>query len=454
MSKEDDLTKLKELVELRRRGFARGVAAERHRALTDWATRTYWTIAPGPEDGTRMSVACAARSSVYTDIQRRPFMLRAGAYTFTGIYFGRRLLFADGALVDASSGEHFAADENTLRACGAIARATRAEFLRLCAFRERIVLEDVHSAACAPHAALALAAGEGLCVAVHARIAVEHETLLSEEYFYALMRRLRHTDGHLHVTAVCCVRDGTAERRVVDFAQTVYCCVQKLELDCVEENKFLPVVVTFTGERALVADLDHLVRARVRVGAFVAMRKLRTVTVVSPTAVSSSVLETPHDALRRLVRYFSNEYFANGRYLSRLEVVSLAQLSNRMGITVPCATPEELAAMLMRNPSQLERMQRLSPFELTCEYLDYNRADVVSLINSMNFKIERRKIVSFELASAARVAGNSTLEALYSNFYQFVAVFNFLADAWDVCARHAEESGAAAAAGAGGDPRS
>lgn len=444
MSKEEDLSKLKELVELRRRGCSSAAAAERHRTLFGWAQRVYWAVAPGPNDGaSAASAVCAARATVYQNVRRRPFTLRAGAYTFFGMYFGRKLLFSDGALVEAGSGDPFHADAAVVHACAAIARAARAEFLRLCAFREHVVLEDAFTPACAPHVALAAAAdtsaGANVSVAAHARIAIERDTLLSEEYFYALVQRLRHTNAHMHVSAVCCVRDGEAERCVIDFSQTVYCCVQKLELECVSDNKFLPVVVTFTGDRALVSDVDHLVRARVRVGAFVAMRKLRAVTVVSSTASSAAVAETPSEALRRLVRYFSNEFFANGRYLSRLETVSLEQLSNRMGIAVPCSTPEELADMLAASPSMVERMQQLSPFEMTCEYLAYNKADVVALINNMNFKIERRKIVSFELASAGRVAGNSTLEALYSNFFQFVAVFNFLADAWDVCARRAAE---------------
>ncbi|AQY16875.1 TPA_asm: MC126R [Molluscum contagiosum virus] len=424
MSKEPDLTKLKELLRLQQQ-LARAEPADttRYNALVDWARRTYWHV------GVR---ECGLQSELlvepFEQHRTRAFTLAPGTYTFSALHFGTALLYAGGQLLELGSGAARGAPEELHARCRAmLARYADVEALRFCNFRERYVLEQVHARARpAPHVWLPLAAAEGLSVAQHTRVRVERDTEFSEEYFGVLVRYLRARDAALHVEAVCCVRDGRAERWRIAFGRPVYCCVDRLELEQVGPNRFLPCLITFAGDRVLARDLEHLVQAHVRVGAFIVMRKLRTATVLVAAAEAST--ETRATALRRIMQALGGEYFANGAYVSRLAQVSVEQLADRMGVSLPCATPAKLCAALREDAKLRERVLRTSDFDMACEYLSYQRADVVAVINSMKFKIEQRKIVSFELESAGCLRDDPTLETIYSHFCQFVAVFNFLAE--------------------------
>ncbi|ATI21059.1 DNA polymerase processivity factor [Western grey kangaroopox virus] len=423
MSKAADLSKLKELLELRRSmQLPTREHVGRYNELLEWAQETYWHVPLSVEERS----LCIER--YYRRRTRSRFSLVPGNYYFALEYFGIEHVFSHGTMVNRETGREVTLEPKLAETLAVLeSYDPQLAFLKFACYRGKYVLEDAVSSGCALAPLLERASELGLLASSCTRIRVESHRSLTEEHARLIERRSS-ASPNIYATGLICVREGETIRDAVDFGARVCCCVQELRLDSIGDNLFLPYALSFAGDVVRFKSVDQVVDNRVHVGSFVSTRRSgKQLLMVS--AETPQVVETRNESVRRLLKHFRHEYFINGAYLSKTSGVDLSQIRAGNRVKVPCRNLEEMVSLMRRDREFAEKIVHTSPFDVTCEYLSYDRYRLVKLINHIEFRLESGRIDSFSLDSRTLLREEPDLELIYLNFHVFVVVFNMVVSA-------------------------
>lgn len=420
MTSESDLYTLKELLQLRGSlHLATGALVDRHNALVEWAVRTYWTVSAA-------AAAPCASIDTYYERRRRPCELPPGEYVVSRLHFGVTHAWVRGAVIRAS-GAQVDPPEGVRAACEELDRRfADLAFVRFSVFCHRWVADDAVAARSASDAVLAAAREAGLATAASLRLRVAEGERFGEEDFRAVHHALRAAGDAGNGTAVCASRPGEQRRVLLDLAPRSFVRVRRVELCAVDERHRIPVLRTATGARALCRDVGHLVDARARAGAFVAVRRFPGCLVLCDEAAQGCGVASREDALRAIVRQFGPDCAVSDGFVVRVRDSDARSMAARLGLAAPCASLAELAAAVRASAALRRRLRDGGAIKLACECMGYPHQEAIALINNMRFSVgEDGAIRSFSLDNAACL-GNPTAETIYASFPQFVAVFNLL----------------------------
>ncbi|ASC55549.1 DNA polymerase processivity factor-like protein [Seal parapoxvirus] len=420
MASDSDLYTLKELIKLRDSlHLVTGESVERYNTLVEWANRTYWTVAVAP------TAPCASINKYYAR-SRASCALEPGEYVASRLHFGATHAWVRGTAFNSTSGAEVQPPPEVRAACESLdTKYADLTFVRFSVFQQRWTADDAVADYSASDAILADCAAAGVRVASTLRLAVAPGEFFSREDFDAVHAALRAAGDQEFGTAVCLARPGAPQRRTIDLSQRCFMRVKRVELVNVDGRHYLPVLRTTANNRVLSRGVGHLVDARARPGAFVAVRRYSDCLVLCDDAARGDEASR-EEALRSIVRCFGPNCAVSDGYVVRVRDIDARGMSSRLGLVQRCETFEDLRAAVESNCSLRQRLAELGAIKMACECMGYPQQEAIALINNMRFQItEDGSVKHFELENASCL-GNPTAESIFSSFPQFVSVFNLL----------------------------
>ncbi|QHG62671.1 viral DNA polymerase processivity factor [Cetacean poxvirus 1] len=421
MSSSADLTKLKELIKLRNcLHISDSNAIEKYNYLVEWAKFTYWKIGDNEIKKVEISI-----DSCYTDYIYKPFYIEPGEYTFLPLHFGNNYIYSKGVMIELDTGNNCNIDDNIIKMCNTIitvaSSITNVEFLRFTKFKTNWILEDIVSKY---HAQSEIFDSiVNIYKINYVRIKVT-DTYLFDDVDYASMEHALGCNKKYPISSICFIKDGYPERKTIDFFKLSYVFITSIDVEQICDNCYIPKLVSSSGENILIKNINHIIKANVRIKSFVAVKRKRLFSILHESA-NNSCNESRGNILKRIINDIGNEFFVNENYLSRVKLIDLKQLTAQWD--VECNTVNELINEANNNNSLRKILNQSSTFELTRKCLKYPQNDFTNLVNNMCFKIENKKILHFDLTDTTCI-NNPTFESIYGNFRQFVAIFNIIVD--------------------------
>ncbi|AST09534.1 viral DNA polymerase processivity factor [NY_014 poxvirus] len=419
MTSATDLTNLKELLSLYKSlRFSDSAAREKYNSLIEWATHTYWKIGIKKVSNVETSI-----DDYYEPVKTKPFDLDPGYYIFLPVYFGSIFIYSKGKnMVELGTGNSIQISDSMKDACNKIIDSDNGvEFLRFILYNNRWVMEDVISNYQYPINLFKLGHDYGLNLTSYLEIEIENKTLFDYEFYSIIERSLK---DPFPKTSICYIKIGCKKRQIVDFYKTSFMYVDKINVDNIGDNIFIPTIITKSGKKVLVKDVDHLIRSKVKEQTFVKVKNKNTFSILDDYEGNGT--ETRGEVIKRIIESIGNEYYVNGKYFSKVVNASFKQITTTLSIN-DCSNIDELVNTINKYSAVKRKIKNKSVFELSRECIGYPETDFITLVNNMQFKIKNSKVVSFNIENT-NCLNNPSIEIIYGNFSQFVSIFNTLTD--------------------------
>ncbi len=427
MTSEEDLANLKELLKLHKyQHILDESGVSRHNSLIEWATYTYWKIGP-------MKISNKTNTSIdnyYSKVKTKPFELEAGDYTFLRVHLGNVFVYAKGSAIEVGTGISSRIDKNVLKICDQILSSDSGiEFIRLISFKNKWIIDDVISKYQSPHELLEIGTSYGVSTSPYLRIRVNENSIFDQEDFdsvmYVLESKSKSRLSDFISTSVCYVKDGCLTRSLVDLSRVSYVCVKSIDLEKIDDNLYVPSLITKSNETVSVVDVEHLINSKIKLGSFIKIKRVGSRLILQESGNKKT--EDRGDVIRGLLKELGNDFFVNGKYLSNVKNMDVSKLVDKLGIDVECERFSDLSTYAMNSSKLKDMFKTKSPFEIARECFNYPESEFIILVNNMHFQIEHSKVLSFDLEKTICL-DNPTIEIIYGNFGQFVALFNILVD--------------------------
>ncbi|AOP31619.1 DNA polymerase processivity factor [Skunkpox virus] len=419
MTSSADLTNLKELLSLYKSlRFSDSAARDKYNSLVEWGTSTYWKIGVQKVINIETSI-----SDYYETVKNKPFNIDPGYYIFLPVYFGSVFIYSKGKnMVELGSGNSIQITNKMQTACNKILDSDNGiDFLRFVLLNNRWIMEDVISKYQSPINLLKLANDYGLNTPNYLKIEIEENTLFDDE-LYSIIERSFNDD--FPKISISYIKLGEPKRQIVDFFKISFMYTESIRVDRIGDNIFIPSIITKSGQRILVKDVDHLIRSKVREHTFVKVKKKNTFSILYDYEGNGT--ETRGEVIKRIIDTIGREYYVNGKYFSKVGTDGLKQFTYKLGIN-DCTTVDELIDEIKKCGTIKRRIKKQSVFDLSRECLGYPETDFITLVNNMRFKIENCKVVNFNIENT-NCLNNPSIETIYGNFNQFVSIFNVITD--------------------------
>ncbi|AVO21148.1 DNA polymerase processivity factor component A20 [Buffalopox virus] len=419
MTSSADLTNLKELLSLYKSlRFSDSAAIEKYNSLVEWGTSTYWKIGVQKVANVETSI-----SDYYDEVKNKPFNIDPGYYIFLPVYFGSVFIYSKGKnMVELGSGNSFQIPDDMRSACNKVLDSDNGiDFLRFVLLNNRWIMEDAISKYQSPVNIFKLASEYGLNIPKYLEIEIEEDTLFNDELYSIIERSF---DDKFPKISISYIKLGELRRQVVDFFKFSFVYIESIKVDRIGNNIFIPSVITKSGKKILVKDVDHLIRSKVREHTFVKVKKKNTFSILYD--YDGNGTETRGEVIKRIIDTIGRDYYVNGKYFSKVGSAGLKQLTNKLDIN-ECATVDELVDEINKSGTVKRKIKNQSAFDLSRECLGYPEADFITLVNNMRFKIENCKVVNFNIENT-NCLNNPSIETIYGNFNQFVSIFNIVTD--------------------------
>ncbi|QDJ95101.1 DNA polymerase processivity factor [Hypsugopox virus] len=422
MATANDLANLKELLQLYKSlNIADSKTREKYNSLVEWAISKYWKIGIFPVANLDTSI-----DTYYNSKQCKNFSLDEGQYLFIPMCFGTVYIYSNGSMMELGSGNTYQLDIEFKNKCDEILKKYDIEFLRFVLYKDKWILEDVILKHESIINVLNYAKHIGIKTVPYLCIKITKKTIFNHRDYNAIEDILKIKDSVFYVSSLCYIINNTFKRNIVDFYTTGYVYITNISIEHINNNKFVPKLETKSGELILVKDVEHLIKCKVKSKSFVAIKKKQSFSILNNNSVSST--ETRAETLYRIIKEIGNDYFVNGKYLSKVNNIGIKQLANKLDIKDECKTLSDLERVINNCSIVKNKLKFISPFELTRTCLEYPEDDFITLVNNMHFNIKNSKVLSFKLENI-NCLNNPSIETIYSSFNQFVALFNILTDA-------------------------
>ncbi|UOX38574.1 DNA polymerase processivity factor [Finch poxvirus] len=434
MSKIDDLIKLKELLDLKKKIHLLGKHNTiKYNELLDWATNNYWYLGTSRIDKDHVSV-----EEYYKSMKNNTYLLQ-GKYYFINKYFGIQYVYLCNALYSRNTGSEVQIDEDFNNIIKLVTKKYPSiRFILFVEYKNTFVIEDIvaenhHHF----YEMLEFAKSVGLNVNGCLTLKIDSKTPFTKEYYGLIHNSIKKPDG-FYVNGMICLRDDNMIREVIDLKPKELCCIQYIRLEKIADNLWLPYAITFNGDILKISGFKSLVDSRLYVGSFVYVIKYKNVLLL-PDNNKQDKQMSRNDYIRKILEYFNNEYFTMGNYMIKTGTTEAGQLHTETGILMPYKNMEDLERKL-KDKDFTHKLRHKSLFDLSCDYFLHDRDKVVRLINEMDFQIdEDNKIKKFDLKSKSLIKSDKVLEDIYMKFHQFVIVFNSLSTAKSILNKHSIE---------------
>ncbi|AUI80683.1 DNA polymerase processivity factor [White-tailed deer poxvirus] len=423
MASIDDLSNLKELIKLKDCiHISDQKTRDRYNSLIDWATAKYWKI------GLNKTVTNQTSISSYYNIKQKCFTLEKGNYIFLPTCFGNAYIYCKGNMMELGSGETKDIDPMCKEIIDKILTNNKnVEFLRFTYFKNKWMLEDSFSKYSSPIDILQIAFSEGIKTVPYLCININEDKIFTEDdynsieiYFMNVMK-----SNGFYINSLCFLREGYFERNIVDFFKVTYVYIKSIDLEYLEDNMYLPKLISKTGSKILVRDINHLIVSRAKINSFVNVKRKNGFMILGEKSPCNS--ETEAETLYRILKTIGNDFFVNGKYISKINNnLSLIQLSDKLGCGL-CNTLDDIVIQIRKSKSLIKKIKSESSFEIIRECLGYPKTDFLTLVNNMNFDIKNSRVISFKLENI-NCLNNPNSSAIYGNFNKFIYLFNILID--------------------------
>ncbi|AEN03714.1 viral DNA polymerase processivity factor [Yokapox virus] len=419
MTSITDLNNLKELLCLYKSiRFSDSAARNKYNSLVEWATNTYWKIGI-----TKITNIETSIDDYYEPIKTKPFDLDPGYYIFLPVYFGSVFIYSKGKnMVELGTGNSIQISESMKYACDKIIESDNGvNFIRFTLYNNRWVMEDVISDYQYPITLFKIGHEHGLNLNSYLKIEIENKTLFDDEFYYTIENAF---NDRYYKTSICYIKIGCKKRQIVDFYKTSFMYVDKINVDSIGDNIFIPKIITKSGKKILVKDVDHLIRSKVKEKTFVKVKKKNIFSILYD--YDGNGIETRGEVIKRIIESIGNEYYINGKYFSKVVNASFKQITKALSID-DCLNIHDLVNAINKNCTIKRKIKNKSVFDLSRECIGYPESDFITLVNNMRFKIENSKVVHFNIENT-NCLNNPSIEIIYGNFSQFVSIFNTLTD--------------------------
>ncbi|QRI42978.1 DNA polymerase processivity factor [Cheloniid poxvirus 1] len=424
MSKIDDLIKLKELLDLKKKIHLLGkYNTVKYNELLDWAANNYWYLGTSRLDKDHVSV-----EEYYKSMTNNSYLLQ-GKYYFVNKYFGIKYVYLHDSLYSRSTGSEVHIDEEFNNLIKLVTkRYPCIRFILFVEYKNVFVIEDIVAENNNEfYEMLEFAKSLGLNVNGCLHLQIDKKVQFTKEYYELIHNNIKKPDG-FYVNGMICIREDNIMRETIELKPKELCCIQYIKLEKIADNLWLPYAITFNGDVLKISGFKSLVDTRLYIGSFVYVIKYKNVLLLPDNRAHDKQI-SKNDYIRKILEYFKNEYFALGNYMIKTGTIEAGQVNTEAGILMPYKNIDDLKKKL-KDKDFTNKLKHRSLFDLSCDYFLHDREKVVKLINEMDFKIgEDNKIATFGLNSKSLIKSDKILEDIYMKFHQFVIVFNSLSTA-------------------------
>ncbi|ASK51319.1 DNA polymerase processivity factor [Eptesipox virus] len=422
MATATDLSNLKELLKLYKSlNIANSETREKYNSLVEWAISKYWKIG--------ISVVVNLNTSIdryYNVKQCKSFDLNINKYLFMPMCFGTVYIYSNGSMMELGSGNVYQLNKVFKDKCDKILNEFEIEFLRFVLYKNIWILEDAILQYASVIDVFNFAKNIGIETVPYLFLNVTKTTIFNNSDYNAIENILKDINSKYYIVSLCYIINNTLKRNIIDFYKTGYVFIESIDVEHINDNKYIPQLTTKSGEIILIKDIEHLISCKVKSKSFITVKRKQSFSILCNNGGTST--ETRAEALYRIIKEIGNEYFVNGKYLSKVNNIGIKQLANKLDIKEECKTLSDLVKVINTCSTVKDKLKSISPFDLTRICLEYPENDFITLVNNMHFHIENSKVLSFKLENI-NCLNNPSIETIYSSFNQFVVLFNILVDA-------------------------
>ncbi|ALA62510.1 DNA polymerase processivity factor [Turkeypox virus] len=422
MSKASDLSKLKELLSLKKNiRLLSKYKTAKYNELLDWAIRTYWFV--GSE---RLDKYAVSTEEFYRRVKNNACLLQ-GKYYFMHRLFGNRYVFLYDMLYDKNTESEVHIDESLRKNLSLlVSKYQNILFIILVEYKNVFVIEDIvsYNNNNRLYEMLNFAKSIGLKTNEFITLRIEEKRVFTKEYYDLIQVNIKTVNG-FYLNGILCIREDSPVRETAIIKPREFCCINTIKLEKVSSNTWLPYATTFNSEIVKISGFTSLVKSQLRPGSFISVIKYKNIFLLpEDTKPESPVSENQY--IRYIMEYFKNEYFTIGNYMVKTGTTQIEQIDNEAGIILPYKNIGDLNSVI-KDEEFVEKIRTRSLFDLTCDYFIYDREKIIKLINEMEFKLDdSNKIESFSIASKSLFHNDPSLEDIYMKFHHFVIIFNSL----------------------------
>ncbi|CAC21351.1 113R protein [Yaba-like disease virus] len=419
MATSNDLKKLIELLNLYRcLDFSDKTTREKYNSLVDWASYTYWKIGI-----TKVNTLETSITKYYLEDLQQKFNLKCGKYIFLPMCFGNTFIYSKGTMMELGSGNIQKIDKKFKSINDKILTDNPdIHFLKFVLFNGNWILEDVFSKYSPPTNFLKIASNY-MNVVPYVYIDVKTNTIFGEND-YDCLEKIFLPIKNFYINSICFIREGDKERNVINFYKVGYVKVKLIEIESIGDNLFVPKIITSSGKTVLVKDVDQLITSKAKKGSFISVKRKKSCYILNEKMSLDN--ESRAEVLCRIIKDMGNDVFVNGKYLSKVNEFSICQFSNKLGLC-NCTNVKEFICAIKQSTSISTKIKTSSTFDIVRECLKYPSEEFIKLVNSMHFVVKDGKVKEFKLENISCL-NNPTIETIYGNFNNFVALFNIIID--------------------------
>ncbi|QHR82653.1 DNA polymerase processivity factor [Brazilian porcupinepox virus 1] len=424
MAINEDLNNLRELLILKDCiNLTDKNTRERYNNLIDWATYKYWKVGISKIVNNETSI-----SKYYMNSYTKPFILEKGKYIFLPMCFGNIYIYFNGSMIELGSGNIKNIDENSKILYNEILKYFNIDFIRFIYFRDKWIIDDVFSRYFSPTDVIKYSYEKDINVVPYTFIEIYNNKIFNEDDYNNFEVYFLDKMKGFYPSAICYIKEGSDKRYIIDFFKTTYVYIDRIELKYIDNNFYIPELITKSKKNILIKDIDHLIQSRVKIKSFAMVKKKYSFSMLDFVNLSFSS-ESVSESLNRIIECFGDEYFINGKYLSKVHNnTEIMFLSDKIGIKKKCKTLKEFIEEINIDKNIKSKILSVSTFEIIRECLEYPKKDFITLVNNMIFDIEDSKVKKFKLENI-NCLDNPNISVIYRNFNNFISLFNILIDA-------------------------
>ncbi|QEJ79261.1 DNA polymerase processivity factor [Goatpox virus] len=421
MTTESDLKSLKELLKLKKCiNIADQKTREKYNSIVEWASNKFWKI------NTYMVIdAETSISDYYNTSKKESFILKDGKYVFLPMCFGNVFIYFKGTMMELGSGNIQYIDIKIKKKIDKLLKENLdIEFLRFVYFKGEWILEDCFSKCKCPINFLKTASTNGLNTVPYILLNTKEIIFTEDDYENIDSYFTFYIKEPFKISSLCYIEEGNNERNIIDFYKKTYVFVESIKIENIHNNYYIPKIVTKSKNVVLVRDINHLIESKIKINSFISVKKKKYFLILDNNSIFS--LEKPSEAFCRIMKYIGNEFYVNGKYLSKVSNdIEIKHLSSKLGLL--SSTLSELITEISLCDKLREKIKNQSVFEFVMECLEYPKADFITLVNNMSFDVKNGIVLNFKLENI-NCLDNPNISAIYGNFNKFISLFNIFID--------------------------